>query len=76
MLATIYFDHSIGLAGANLHKFDSVVHLTDKGRRLLILAGDYNMEPHEWDHQLLKAAGLQIMTAGSTPTCKIRGGSK
>ena len=47
VLATIYFDHSVGLAGPNLHKFDRAVHLTDKGKRLLILAGDYNMEPHE-----------------------------
>ena len=51
---TIYFEHSKGLTGRNLHKFTRAAHLTDNGRRLLVLAGDFNMEPHEWDHKFLR----------------------
>ena len=69
VIGTIYFDHSTGLAGANLSKFNKAVHLTDNGKRMLILPGDFNMEPDEWDQQLLHSAGLQIMKVGDEKTC-------
>ena len=76
VIGTIYFEHTTKLAGPNLDRFNSAIHLTDNCRRLLILAGDYNMEPDEWDHEMLQAAGLQIMTAGIEKTCKTSHGSK
>jgi hypothetical protein len=76
VIGAIYFDHTIKLAGPNLHKSKRAVHLTDNGRRLLVLPGDFNMEPDEWDQQLLQDAGLQILTAGNENTCKTSHGSK
>ena len=76
VIGAIYFDHTIKLAGPNLHKFKRAVHLTDNGRRMLVLPGDFNMEPDEWDQQLLQDAGLQILTAGNEKTCKTSHGSK
>ena len=76
VLATIYFDHSTGLAGNNLDKFRRAASLTDEGRRMIILAGDYNMEPDEWDQEILDAVGLTIITVGSEKTCKTSKASK
>ena len=76
ILATIYFDHSTGLAGNNLDKFRRAALLTQEGKRMIILAGDYNMEPEEWDQEVLDAVGLTIMTVGAEKTCKTSKGSK
>ena len=76
IIGTIYFDHTIGFTGPNHHKFNMAVHLTDNGKRMLILAGDFNMEPWDWDQQLLKSVGLQIMAVGDEQTCKTSHGSK
>lgn len=76
IIGTIYFDHTLGFTGRNLHKFNKTIHRTDNGKRMLILPGDYNMEPDEWGHQLLQSAGLQILTVGDEKTCNTSTGSK
>ena len=46
-----YFEHSVGLAGENLKKFQDLIALTDRNRRKMIIAGDFNMTPEDW-HQI------------------------
>ena len=43
---------------------------------MIILAGDFNMEPEEWDQEILDAVGLTIMTVGTEKTCNTSKGSK
>ena len=43
---------------------------------MLAIAGDFNMEPDEWDQDILDKMGLVIVKVGSEKTCKTSHGSK
>ena len=75
-MAMIYVEHSIGLTGANLDKIHKAAQLTDDGRRLIVIAGDFNIEPEEWGQTILDTMGVGIVTAGKEKTCKTNGDSK
>ena len=47
VFATLYLDHTIGLNGVNLDKLKRAAELNDGGRRLMIIAADFNLEPEE-----------------------------
>ena len=40
VIAFAYFDHTIGMTGANLDKFKRLCLIRDGGRRKLIIAAD------------------------------------
>ena len=71
VIAFAYFDHSIGMTGANLSKFQTICQIRDRGKRKLIVAADFNMTPQRMQESgLLEEAGLTIITAGDDSTCK------
>ena len=76
VIATVYLDHSIGNSGVNLDKLMRASTLTDDGKRFLIIAGDFNMEPNEWGQALLDTMGLGIVKAGNDGTCKTSTGRR
>ena len=72
--ATLYLDHDMGLTGINLDKVSKVAQLTDEGRRYLIVAADFSMEPEEWENPIVETMGLAIVTVGTDKTCRTAGG--
>ena len=76
VLAFVYMEHSIGIAGPNLLKMQRLYELTDGGRRKLIAVGDWNMDPDLLTQSgILNQMGLRVVTAGSENTCKTSTGS-
>ena len=77
VFGTLYLDHSIGITGNNVDKLRRASELSDGGKRMVIIAGDFNMEPEEWDdYAILDAFGLGIVTVGSDGACKNEQGEK
>ena len=53
VIATLQLDHGIGLTGINLDKLSRVAQVMHGGRRYIIVAAGFNMEPEEWDNSIL-----------------------
>ena len=71
VIAFAYFDHSIGMKGPNLVKFQRICQIRDMGKKKLIVAADFNMTPQKMEESgMLSTVGLSIVTAGKEPTCK------
>ena len=74
VVASTYFEHWVGLVEANLDRFRKTTSLMTAGdSRMLIIAADFNMEPDEWDQDVLDVVGLTIVAAGTEKTCKTSG---
>ena len=71
VIAFAYFDHSIGMTGANLKKFQTICQIRDRGKKKLIVAADFNMTPQRMKESgMLIDVDLTIITAGESDTCK------
>ena len=45
IIAFAYFDHTIGMKGPNLDKFQKICQIRDRGNKKLIVVADFNMTP-------------------------------
>ena len=71
-----YFQHTIGLTGANLHLIHTINELRDGGKRKIVVMGDFNCTPHQWAVSgFASLLNVLPITAGQHGTCRIATGS-
>ena len=66
----VYFDCGVGLAGKNLDKLQKIEEIKDKNHMDTLVIGDFNMQPKDWNEEVLNRMDMQIMTADSKYTCR------
>ena len=68
-MAFAYFEHSIGMKDGNIEKVKQIERLRDNGNCEVIVAGDFNMKPQEWNDDILDKLDMQIIAPNAAFTC-------
>ena len=67
-----YFEHSVGLVGANLDMCNKIDAIRDGGRIKIMVAADFNVKPEAWNaSQILGRLDVQVILPQNTQaTCR------